>query len=64
VRCIEVDGGLDPLAVDEVQRLLADPAAWSETVEHNYEVGRGHFSYATVRERFLPLVDEVAAVPV
>jgi glycosyltransferase involved in cell wall biosynthesis len=64
VRCIEVGGGVDPLAVDEVQRLLADPASWSEIVEHNYQVGREHFSYATVRERFLPLVDEVAAVPV
>jgi mannosylglucosylglycerate synthase len=64
VRCIEVDGGLDPLAVDEVQRLLADPGSWRETVERNYEIGREHFSYATVRERFLPLIDEVAAVPV
>jgi glycosyltransferase involved in cell wall biosynthesis len=62
VRCIEVDGALDPVALDEVQRLLADPRAWQEAIDRNYEIGRRHFSYMTIRERFLPLVDEVAAV--
>jgi len=63
VRCIEVDGALDPVALDEVQRLLAGPASWREAIELNYDIGRRHFSYETIRERFLPLVEEVAAVP-
>ena len=64
VRCIEVDGALDPVAIDEVERLLDDPAAWAEAIDLNYEIGRRQFSYAVLRERFLPLVEEVAAVPV
>jgi mannosylglucosylglycerate synthase len=63
VRCIEVDGGLDPLAVDEVQRLLEHPASWKPAIDDNYEIGRRRFSYQVIRDRFLPLVAEVAAVP-
>ena len=62
MRCIEVDGGLDPLAIDEVQRLLEHPAAWKPAFDDNYEIGRRHFSYQVIRDRFLPLVAEVAAV--
>jgi len=62
VRCIEVDGTLDPVAVDEVQRLLEQPTSWKKAVDDNYEIGRRHFSYEIIRQRFLPLVAEVAAV--
>ncbi|HEV8650709.1 MAG TPA: glycosyltransferase family 4 protein [Actinomycetes bacterium] len=61
VRCIELDGGLTPETVGRVRRLLADPQRWRETVEANYEACQRHFSYATVRERVLPLLDRVAA---
>jgi len=61
VRCIELDGGLAPEAVGQVRTLLAHPERWREAVEANYEACRRHFSYATVRERVLPLLDRVAA---
>jgi glycosyltransferase involved in cell wall biosynthesis len=63
VQCIEVDQKLDPVAVDEVQRLLDEPNTWKKAIDDNYEVCLEHFSYRVIRERVLPLVEEVAAVP-
>ena len=70
VDCLEIDGGLPANAVDRVAELLEDPNRWHASAERNFEVGRRHFSFAVVRERFLPLIasiaprygDEVAAV--
>jgi len=63
VRCIELDGGLTPEAVGLVRALLADPQRWDEAVEANYQTCRRHFSYATVRDRVLPLLDRAGRSP-
>jgi glycosyltransferase involved in cell wall biosynthesis len=64
VKCIEVDGGLDPLAVETVRELLENPSEWKDAVDDNYEIGRRCFSYQVIRERILPLVDEVMSIGV
>jgi glycosyltransferase involved in cell wall biosynthesis len=64
VQCIEVNGGIDPIAVDEVARLLSDPGSAAEGIARNYEISTEHFSFKVLRERFVPLVEEVAAVGV
>jgi mannosylglucosylglycerate synthase len=60
VRCIELDGEVTDRAVAEVRDLLAEPERGRAMAEANYQAGRRHFSYATVRERVLPLVDRLA----
>jgi len=61
VRCIELDGAVTPDAVAQVRDLLASSERGGAMTEANYRAGRRHFSYATVRERVLPLVDRLAA---
>jgi glycosyltransferase involved in cell wall biosynthesis len=60
VECLEIDGGLSPEAVARAAKLLEDPGQWRDSAERNYEIGRRHFSFAVVRERFLPLIASVA----
>ena len=60
VECLEIDGGLSPEAVARAAKLLEDPEQWRDSAERNYEIGRRHFSFAVVRERFLPLIASVA----
>ena len=57
VRCLEIENGEpDSEAVKQAAAWLEDPGRWQEAVNTNYEVGREHFSYRLVRERFLPLL--------
>jgi mannosylglucosylglycerate synthase len=59
VRCIELDGAVTPQAVAQVRELLAARGSADAMAEANYRAGLGHFSYATVRDRVLPLVDRL-----
>ncbi len=59
VRCIELDGAVTPEAVTQVRDLLASPDQAATMAEANYQASLRHFSYATVRERVLPLVDRL-----
>jgi len=59
VRCIELDGEVTPEAVAQVRDLLAAPDRARAMTEANYQASLRHFSYATVRERVLPLVDRL-----
>ena len=59
VRCIELDGEVTPEAVAQVRDLLASPDQAAAMAEANYQASLRHFSYATVRERVLPLVDRL-----
>src|SRR6266540_1237949 len=57
VRCIEIeDGELSGEAIKQAAAWLEDPRRHQEAVETNYQVGVEHFSYAAIRERFLPLL--------
>lgn len=51
VRAVEIREEVTPQAIREVLALLDDPAEVRRVVEHNYEVGRAHFSYETLEER-------------
>jgi len=63
VRCIEIeDGELTGEAIKRAGAWLEDPRRYQESVETNYQVGREHFSYEIIRERFLPLLPVVAAI--
>lgn len=41
---VKVDNGVLRKAVEEISRLLFDPFLYRDTVEHNFEVGKKHFS--------------------
>lgn len=64
VDCIEVNGGIGPETVKEVARLLENPSRAERAVNRNYEISTEHFSFKVLRERYTPLVSEVAAVSV
>jgi glycosyltransferase involved in cell wall biosynthesis len=56
-RCIEIeDGELTGEAIKQAAYWLEDPRRQEESIETNYQVGLEHFSYATIRERILPLL--------
>lgn len=44
--------------IEQTQRLLHDPAYVAEMVEHNYELGRRHYSYKTLEEHLVALLGE------
>jgi hypothetical protein len=57
VRCIEIeDGELNGEAIKQAAAWLEDPRRHQDSVEANYRVGIEHFSYAMIRDRFLPLL--------
>ncbi len=44
--------------VHQAQAILRDPALASEMVDHNYELGRRHYSYRTLENRLVALINE------
>jgi mannosylglucosylglycerate synthase len=61
VRCIEIeDGELSGEAIKQAAAWLEDPRRQQEAIERNYQIGVEHFSYAAIRDRFLPLLPAVA----
>jgi mannosylglucosylglycerate synthase len=60
VECLEMDRRLSAEVVAKAAKLLEDPGQWRDAAERNYRIGRRHFSFAVVRERFLPLIERVA----
>jgi glycosyltransferase involved in cell wall biosynthesis len=56
-RCIEIeDGELTGEAIKRAGAWLEDPRGCRDSIDANYQVGLAHFSYALIRERFLPLL--------
>ncbi len=49
------DGVLTEEAVSEIDRIIHDPGIAKQIVEHNYEVGRRHFSYEVLEELLVEL---------
>jgi glycosyltransferase involved in cell wall biosynthesis len=48
---VEIDGQVTDDAVEEVRELLDKPDRRRETAEHNFELGRQHFSFELLEER-------------
>jgi glycosyltransferase involved in cell wall biosynthesis len=55
----EISDTVSAEAVTEVRRLLADPERRRQMVEHNYELGRKHFSQAVLIERLRGLLEDL-----
>jgi len=54
-----MDGYLTKEVVDDVRRLLADPAYRKVTVEHNYAVANRFFSYSVLRRSLRTLITNI-----
>ncbi len=54
---VEIDGKITDKAVAQVRELLADPARRRQMVEHNYQLGQGHFSFERLRELLQALLE-------
>jgi glycosyltransferase involved in cell wall biosynthesis len=57
VRAIEIREEVTPQTVEDTLALLADPGEVRRMTDHNYEVGRAHFSYEVLEERLRALLD-------
>jgi len=49
-RAVELDGYVTHAAVKETQEILKDSKLRQEIVDHNYQIGRHYFSFATLRK--------------
>ncbi len=59
-RTVEITGGrLTDEAVEQARAVLADPALAARMVEHNFALGREHFSYGSLAAILGPLFDSV-----
>ena len=45
-------------SVRQARAVLLDPGAAAEMVEHNYELGRRHYSYTSLEKRLAALLSE------
>jgi hypothetical protein len=45
------DNNLTDEAVAEINRIIHDPALQEEITEHNFELGRKHFSFNVLEEK-------------
>nr|MBL0712247.1 glycosyltransferase [Desulfobacterales bacterium] len=50
-KVIEIDGYVTHAAVEQTRRVLSDPELVRKMVEHNYQLGLRHFSYAILESR-------------
>lgn len=57
-RVVSIDAYLSRDAIAEVQELLDDPKRASEDAEHNYRLGRKHYSYSVLRDRVNILLEQ------
>lgn len=57
LKFVEIDGAITTDTIAEVGRWLGDTSVWEAVVDANYAICRKHFSYAVVRDRFVPLLD-------
>ncbi len=57
-----MDGFVTAGVVEEVRRLMTDPAYRKEIVEHNYKTAARHYSYAELRRRLRMLVANVGSL--
>jgi len=52
---VEIDGKITDAAVAQTRHLLTNPERRQQMVEHNYELGRQHFSYTRLRTCLMDL---------
>ena len=59
-RTVEISGGrLTDEAVEQARAVLADPDLAASMAQHNFALGREHFSYESLAAILLPLFDSV-----
>ncbi|NOR82516.1 MAG: glycosyl transferase family 1 [Ardenticatenales bacterium] len=54
---VEIDGNVSDQAVSQAHHLLTHPSRRQQRVDHNFELGRRHFSYRALAAALGPLLD-------
>lgn len=57
-KTVEIDGYVTEAAVRKARKVLQDEEYRQKMVEHNYIVANKHFSYANLRQRLIPLIED------
>ncbi len=60
-QCPVMEGYLTTDVVNQVRRILEDPAYRKKMVDHNYQVAARHYSYAELRRILRTLIGNIAA---
>jgi glycosyltransferase involved in cell wall biosynthesis len=55
---IEMEGYVTQAVVDLTKKVLSDPDLCQQAVDHNYEIAKQNFSYATLRRRLKNFIGE------
>jgi hypothetical protein len=58
-KVLSIDNFIDDGTVTEARSLLSDEVERQEMVEHNYEIGRTHYSYHSLVSHLSALLDEI-----
>jgi len=56
-QAVELQGYVTPEAVEKAREILLNPAAAKEMTDHNYELGRMHYSYSTLEIKLSALLE-------
>ena len=57
-RAVELDGYVTQAAVMETEEILKDAKLRQEIVDHNYQIGRQYFSFATLRKNLKSYISD------
>ncbi len=61
-KVIEMDGYVTKYAIEKTREVLKDEKLRSEMVEHNFELGRRHYSYSVLRQKLKALITDCFGV--
>ncbi len=57
--CVVIDGFVAEHDVQRTSRILADPGLTQDIVEHNFHLGRRHYSYEVMERKVMDLVKDL-----
>jgi len=57
-KTVEIDGYVTEPAVRKARKVLQDAEYRQEMVDDNYEIAKRHFSYANLRQRLTPIIED------
>jgi glycosyltransferase involved in cell wall biosynthesis len=61
-RVIEMDGYVTKHAIEKTREVLGDEKLRSEMADHNFELGRRHYSYSVLRQKLKALITDCFGV--
>lgn len=61
-KVVELPGYLTQDAIEQTKKVLDDPRLYKETVDHNFELGRHHFSFRVLTQQLQAVITDCLGV--